>query len=106
MEIKIIKDKYEGTSGDEISHYKVHFLENPTLREFIDWVLSTNPREWGYIEIRNYPSRIKYDNGSIVRCTIPDEQLNKRIRLIRKDGGWSAMDYTVEFEDMTKDNML
>ena len=96
MGIKIIKTEFEGTSGDCISHYKAKFEKNPTLGEFVDWILTNRKGEWGYIGKRALC--IEYRCGKIT-CNHEqfEEHKNKKIRLLRMDGGWSRMDYTIEF---------
>lgn len=99
--IKITKE-YLSTGGDEISHYKAKFENNPTLEEFVDWILKENPREWGYVRSKWIPGQgdekyVEYSHGKIVKlCDNYSEIKNKTIELCAMDGGWTAMDYVVK----------
>lgn len=95
--IKIIYDKNEGTGGDQISHHIAHFANNPTLREFVDWLLSCK-REWGEVETKDRMTLLEYKHGEIVFSHIPESQYDNQINLLRVDGGWSRYDYTIEFQ--------
>lgn len=106
----VINSKYKFTGGDEISHYDAHFEKNPTLYEFVCWVLKQSG-EWGYIEDRehpdpehlpyNFPKKIvEYKWGKII--SLSDDYVHlkdKTIALTHMDGGWSRMDYTIKFID-------
>lgn len=106
-----IKSQYKFTGGDEMSHYDAHFVNNPTLEEFVNWILTENSKEWGEVldcehkdpryEPYFYPKIIvEYKWGKIISlCEDYDELKNKTIELTKMDGGWSAMDYTIKFID-------
>ena len=106
MDIRI-NTKYKSTSGDAISHYDVWFEENPTLYEFVCWVLTKKSDEWGYIEDQdnrnkyNIPKKImEYSHGKIVSlCDDYDQLKDKTIAITYMDGGWTRMDYTIKFID-------
>lgn len=109
MDIRI-NSKYKFTGGDEISHYDASFEENPTLYQFVCWVLRSIG-EWGYIEDRNTPDPkhlpynfpkkiVEYRYGKIIfLCDDYDQLKDKKIALTNMDGGWSRMDYTIKFID-------
>ena len=103
---------YKFTGGDEISHYDASFkYGNPTLGEFLNWILTEKSGEWGEIEDYGhdnpellpykFPKKIvEYKWGKIVSLCDDYEQLkDKTIELIKMDGGWSRMDYTIKFID-------
>jgi hypothetical protein len=96
-----IKSYYESTSGDAISHYKAEFVSNPTLEEFVNWILETNPEEWGDIRgVDFWTKYVEYRYGKIVElCDNYDAIKGKTISLKRMDGGWTNMDYTIEIEE-------
>lgn len=102
--IKITKE-YLSTGGDEISHYKAKFENNPTLEEFVNWILKENPMEWGYVRSKWIPGQgdekyVEYSHGKIVKlCDDYPKIKNKTIELLNMDGGWTAMDYVVKFVD-------
>lgn len=101
MDIKI-KEKYKFTGGDEISHYDAHFESepNPTLEEFVDWILRKHPEEWGYVRSNEgWTEYVEYRYGEIRRtCADYSEIKGKTISLKRMAGGWTAMDYCIEFD--------
>ena len=110
MNIKI-NSKYKFTGGDEMSHYDASFETNPTLEEFVNWIITKKKEEWGDIEDceHNDPEQlpykfnkkiVEYKWGKILKVCEDYEQLkNKTIALTKMDGGWSAMDYTIKFID-------
>lgn len=69
MDIKIIATSTPRTGGDCITHYKAKFEENPTLGEFVEWILTQNSGEWGDIYVSTGYSKIRilgYRYGVIV----------------------------------------
>ena len=96
MDIKLIME-FKSTGGDCISHFDAKFETNPTLEEFVDWLLTKQVKEWGYVFGNNFC--IEYSLGNIVKlCDNYNEIKNKKISLHRMDGGWSRMDYTIKIE--------
>lgn len=96
MDIEIIKE-YLRTGSDEISYYKARFMVNPTLDEFVEWVLAERKREWGYIETSNINKILEYRYGEIVSECYDFEKIKKRnISLKYMAGGWTRMDYGIE----------
>lgn len=96
MDIKLLMN-FKYTSGDCISHFDATFETNPTLKEFVDWLLSKKSNEWGYV--RGDDFCIEYRWSNIVKlCDNYNEIKNKKISLHKMDGGWSRMDYTIKIE--------
>lgn len=106
-----INSTYKFTGGDEMSHYDASFVNNPTLEEFVNWILTEKNDEWGDIrdcehkdprhEPYFFPKKIvEYKWGNIISlCDDYDELKHKTIELTKMDGGWTAMDYTIKFID-------
>ena len=90
------------TSHDETTPYKVTGQKAQTVREFINEVLHERPKEWGYISVGKhfYQSgaiRVaEYRYGKLVSKSdgiALDIKINEIISL----GGWSRMDYTINW---------
>lgn len=77
--------------------------ENPTLGEFLSLLLEGG--EWGCVEIGdrwNHNNRFEYSHGKIVSDTFTEQEKSRKIKLVKMSGGWSMMDYLVNFiEDAT-----
>lgn len=98
MDIKLLKN-FKYTSGDCISHFDATFETNPTLEEFVDWLLTKNSKEWGYVYNKRFFIFVEYSCGNIVKlCDNYNEIKNKKISLHQMHGGWSCMDYTIKIE--------
>lgn len=96
MDIKLLMN-FKYTGGDCISHYDATFETNPTLKEFVDWLLKKKSNEWGYVFGNGFC--IEYRWGNIVKlCDNYNEIKNKKISLHKMDGGWSRMDYRIKIE--------
>ena len=96
MDIKLLMN-FKYTGGDCISHYDATFETNPTLKEFVDWLLTKNSNEWGYVFGNGF--FVEYSCGNIVKlCDNYNEIKNKKISLQKMDGGWSRMDYRIKIE--------
>ena len=91
------------TAGDETTPYKVTDFKSRTVGEFIQEVLTENPSEWGYISVGGhfYQPRQKgsceYRYGRLL-SDMSDELLGIEIREVLASGGWSRMDYTINWE--------
>ena len=91
------------TAGDETTPYKVIGFKSRTVSEFIQEVLKENPKEWGYISVGGhfYQTRRKgsceYRYGRLL-SEMPKELLDVEIKEILACGGWSRMDYTINWE--------
>lgn len=89
--------------GDECAQYKVTEWKSRTVGEFIQEVLGENPKEWGYISVGRhfYQTGAKgvceYRYGALV-SEMPKGVLDVEIKEILADGGWSRMDYTINWE--------
>lgn len=98
MDIKLIKE-FKSTGGDCISHFDAKFEINPTLEEFVDWLLTNQAKEWGYVFGNGFFVFVEYSCGNIVKlCDNYNEIKNKKISLHKMDGGWSRMDYRIKIE--------
>lgn len=91
------------TAGDETTPYKVTDFKSRTVGEFIQEVLREYPKEWGYISVGGhfYQQRQKgsceYRYGRLL-SDMPDELLGIEIMEVLASGGWSRMDYTINWE--------
>ncbi|MCQ2166395.1 MAG: hypothetical protein MJY49_03050 [Bacteroidales bacterium] len=97
------------TGGDCITHYdSPRFEASPTLGDFLDWLLSCKTGEWGSVYESPRFKRFEYRWGKIVCDSFTQEERNRHIELCRADGGWSCMDYTIQFNpdeiDKEKEN--
>lgn len=90
-------------AGDETTPYEVSGFKSRTVGEFIQEVLEENPNEWGYISVGGhfYQQRksgsCEYRYGRLL-SDMPDELLDIEIREVLASGGWSRMDYTINWE--------
>ena len=93
------------TRGDCTAEYSVDLDKEMTLNEFIDEVLSRT-REWGYIGIKYSPytifgdTKCEYAYGQFKgpgKEVFSENELNRKIRHICANGGWSRMDYLISF---------
>lgn len=83
-----------------------------TVKDVVNEIVY-NRKEWGYIGIRsdrdnlsqihsrmsllvNCDPRIEYDHGVIKGSEFPETIMNKKVKSIIADGGWSRMDYALE----------
>lgn len=65
MDIKLIME-FKSTGGDCISHFDAKFETNPTLEEFVDWLLTKQAKEWGYVFGNNFC--IEYRWVALLSC--------------------------------------
>lgn len=90
--------------SDCTAPYFVELDKEYTVDEFVNTVLRRGYKEWGYIGIN--------DNGKTVfgtpRCeyrhnkllyTLPNDVLDKKVKSVEADGGYSLMDYLISLED-------
>lgn len=102
-----------GPHSDECSTYDLEIGENVTLAEFLEYL---DPREWGDVRLviqdpklanvdwlalneKKMYVDIEYKYGKITN--LPEEALsymNKVVKSGRSNGGWSNMDYWLNFE--------
>lgn len=88
------------TRGDCTAGYSVELSKEYTIKEFIDEVLKSN--EWGAIGIYDENQSwfekgnpyCEYKRGELI-SKLPDEFLDKPIKKVDADGGWSLMDYKI-----------
>jgi len=89
------------TAGDETSPYKVTDYEAKTVGEFIQEVLKERPGEWGYISVNRHfyqdgSTSCEYKHGVLLN-ELPKEMLGIKINEVSASGGWSRMDYTINW---------
>lgn len=101
MDIKIIQTGTSHTCGDCTTYYKAKFETNPTLQQFVHWILKERPSEWGDVSLSGFSLRgklVEYRYGTIT-YTNPtcEESWDKTIELISYNGGWSRSDYVIKF---------
>lgn len=92
--------------GDCTAPYHVVLNRVCTVGEFINEVLTKN--EWGHIGIDRSSEGIdrrifgdpvcNYKKDTLLNC-LPDEWLDKTIKSVKADGGWSRMDYLITVEE-------
>lgn len=107
VSLKLIKNmrfqKVGRTAGDETTPYEVSGFKSRTVGEFIQEVLKENPNEWGYISVGGHFYQLRkrgsceYRYGRLL-SDMPDELLDIEIREVLASGGWSRMDYTINWE--------
>lgn len=96
-----------GPYGDATSSYDVTLDKQYTIKEFIQMILSENPKEFGYFFAvdSNYGAwtcspRLEYRYGKIVGNNIEEflsKFSDKVILDVSAHGGWSAMDYRLYY---------
>lgn len=98
-DIRIIQ-KYRFTAGDAISYYDAKFIKNPTLDDFVQWLITNNSDEWGTVRTESTIGApiVEYKRGRVTMfCEDYESLKNKTISLTMKFGGWGMMDYVIEF---------
>lgn len=91
------------TMCDETTPYEVTGQKSRTVREFIEEVLEEKPNEWGYISVGGHffqprkKGSCEYRYGKLL-SEMPEELLDVEIREILAYGGWTRMDYTINWE--------
>ncbi len=109
MEIKFIHEG--GPYGDCTSNYTVTFPERTTVGEFIQYIIndySVEAKEWGdfmVVGVRHCRPLLQYDCGRSFfkepwsnkkECEpLLESIIDKKIKKISANGGWSAMSYTL-----------
>ena len=99
MDIKIIQTGPSRTGGDCTTYFKAKFETNPTLQQFIAWILKERPSEWVDVSLSGFGGRlVEYNRGTITYANpVCEESLDKVIELVSYCGGWSRSDYLVKF---------
>ena len=87
-------------AGDCTTPYSVTDYKATTVQEFINEVLENFQNEWGRISVGGwfgmYPS-CEYRYGKLI-TELPQELLDKKIKKIDSNGGWTCMDYEIYTE--------
>lgn len=83
-------------SGDCTTPYEIVFMEECTVREFIDAVLKRH--EWGTIAIGDWFNgpRIAYVYDVIKSGVFSHDILDAKIKSATSNGGWSHMNYVIQ----------
>ena len=105
----MIELKYKsGPFGDETSNYTVE-TDAVFVVQFIEQVLKERDKEWGTILLSKEGSWqdeicvCEYRYGKIIRrASEYDSYGIAKIKSIFANGGWSAMNYTIQIEDYDK----
>lgn len=99
MDIKIIQTGPSRIGGDHTTYYKAKFETNPTLQQFVHWILKERPSEWGDVSLSGFRGKlVEYRYGTITYTSpICEESWDKTIELISYSGGWSRSDYIIKF---------
>lgn len=91
------------TRSDCSAPYDVILDKEYTVREFIETVLKENSGEWGEVyyhtnkDISVFDSpKCTYRYGKLISEPLPEEYLNKTIKKVIADGGWTNMDYLIK----------
>lgn len=96
------------TMGDETTPYEVTEQKSRTVREFIEEVLKEKPQDWGYISVGKHFNQdgaigvCEYRYGKLV-TEMSANALDVEIKKISACGGWSRMDYTINWSGSNQD---
>ena len=90
-------------ASDCTAGFDVYLDKEYTVGEFIEAVLQQNPREWGvfalFKEAYTYDNRcVWYRDGSL-HGSFPNDILERRVKKVDANGGWSMMDYRIWTEE-------
>ena len=98
----MIKIRYGQSHSDATYDYFVTINHPMTLEEFIDeWI--QDKREWGYFFVLNGKSfleaeKCEYRYGEIIGEPFPNDILEKEIKSVRGNGGWSRSDFFFDLQ--------
>ena len=96
------------TMGDVTTPYEVTEQKSRTVKEFIEEVLKEKPQEWGYISVGKHfyqdgaSGVCEYRCGKLV-TEMPNNVLDVEIKKISACGGWSRMDYTINWSESNQE---
>jgi len=93
----VIRTQYSAPHSDGCADYKIR-TKNITLKEAIDYIVSTYKEEWGVISILDgsvYEKRhcLEYDRGEIVHDYFTSKEKELIVSGGMANGGWSLMNY-------------
>ena len=97
-------DFYQISCGSDCTGpYFVSISKPMTVREFINELLSTYPKEWGYIGIYKPKTFYgdpccEYSHGKLL-YSLPDKCLDQKIEQVEGSGGWSRSDFLLKVEE-------
>lgn len=88
--------------GDCTAPFSVTGYKANTVGELILEIFKKNPREWGYIGIKDGKStfgnpKCEYNCGKLLN-NLPNDIIQKEIKSVSASGGWSRMDYLITIE--------
>lgn len=87
------------TGSDCTAPYSVSEIKTTTVGNLIKEILTENPKEWGYIGIKDDKNifgnpRCEYSYGKLLN-NLPDDILSMEFENVSSNGGWSRMDYLI-----------
>ena len=89
-------------SSDCTSSYIIEFEKPMTLEQFVNIVFEEKPNEWGSFNVSNQLSddylEYPYERGKLSH-KIPVKFLDRKIKNVWANGGWSRMDYNIRLEE-------
>ena len=98
----MIEIRYGQSHSDDTCDYIVTISNPMTLGEFIDeWIQDKG--EWGYFFVLNGKSfleaeKCEYRYGAIIGEPFPNDILEKEIKSVRGNGGWSRSDFFFDLQ--------
>lgn len=81
------------TANDCTALYSVELGKVKTLKDMLD-TITTNPMEWGNIEVEKIKKTCEYKCGKVSH-NFNEQELNSEILECVASGGWSMMNYYV-----------
>lgn len=96
---KITLKSTGGPYGDECCSYDFKLSKEMSFKDFVELIVATNPKEWGYIKDRFFGNTLASYNHKDITYHIEDTSF------LIKDfgsahGGWSRMDYIIHRKEI------
>lgn len=97
-----------GPYGDETCNYNVTFPENATLRDLFKFISKRN--EWGNIHRRDrcfdrVVAKYTKEGNFLGNPYLLANILDKKLRAVLANGGWSYMSYYVTLEEEDEEDV-
>lgn len=93
------------TSGDCMTPYKVTGEYPRVVRDFVEYVLKKNPKDWGRFFIRTPHEKslfgdydVEYSYAKLLG-KLPEECANLNIKKVNCSAGWSCTHYYIYTEE-------